>query len=188
MPYPEYDGQGSGAWSSGAWMWDEDQLAAANKADSDFGEWYSRHASEYDAWDTTGGTELDNAWADWTSLMNTYGGYMADVQTQMDKISPLTQTGYYAPQQEFRIESARLPASQSFTSGMQDLSYSKSAKTLESSGFYTDVEKDLMTAYEGTMAGARFDAGEWARGEAGGAETIMSGLQEQYNEYATHLI
>lgn len=187
MPYPEYDGSGK-HWQSGSWATDSTQSDWAHQADSDFGEWWDRHGSEYDAWDETAGSEMDSAWADWTSLQSTYGGYMSDLQTQMDRISPQTKTGFFAPQQEFRIESARSPASVQYQTGKQALSYSKSAKTLEGSGYMEGLSKTLMQGYEDTMAMAKFDAGEWARTEAGKGEVIMQGLKDQYQEYETYLL
>lgn len=187
MPYPNYDGRGK-HWQGGSWATDTTQSEWAHQADSDFGEWWDRHGSEYDAWDQAGGAELNSAWADWTALQSTYGGYMSDLQEQMDRLTPLTSTGYYAPQQEFQTERARLPASTQYEAGTEKLSYSKSAKTLESSGFFEDVSRTLMQGYEGTMVGAQFDAGEWARGQATGAESLMAPLRQQYEEYSTYLI
>ena len=160
----------------------------AHRADSRFGAWWDRHASEYTAWDRTTGAELNSAWSDWVALQQTYGHYMGQVQGQMDKLDPLTNTGYYAPQQEFQIELGRSSAQNRMNKDRRGLQYTRGAKSLEGSGLMESLDASLMKGYEDVMAAEIFDSMEWARGQAGAAEEIMGRLQEQFNNYQTYLI
>ena len=187
----QWDGQGNSAWENGGWIdWPggDTRRDRAYAGDTRFGEWWDRHGSEYTAYTKRAGRELEAAWADWTALQETYGGHMSNITEQMEKLDPLTHTGYYAPQQEFKIELARADAEQLMQTGQRSLAYKKGSKTLEGSGYLDQLNKDLMKGYETTMAAESFDALAWARGEAGGAEDIMAGFTEQLVDYQTYLI
>ena len=165
-----------------------DKSELAHRSDSRFGDWWDRHSSEYTAYMKRTGHELNAAWADWVALQETYGGHMSNIQEQMERLDPLTHTGYYAPQQEFKIELARVDAEKLMQTGQRSLAYKRGSKTLEGSGYLDQLNKDLMKGYETTMAAESFDALAWARGEVGGAEDIMAGLTEQLVDYQTYLI
>ena len=181
-----YDGRGNNAWTSATLGGNNSDYAHA--ADSRFGEWWDRHASEFTSYTKGTGQELDAAWETWTALNETYGGHMNRITKQMGRVDPLTHTGYYAPQQEFRIELARGSAQDVMQEGQRNVAYRKGSKTLEGSGYLEQLNESLMRGYESTMAAESYDAMAWARGEVGGAEEIMSGLQEQLVEFQTHLI
>lgn len=160
----------------------------AHRSDSRFGAWWDRHASEYTSYTKRTGHELNAAWDDWVALQETYGGHMSNIQEQMERLDPLTHTGYYAPQQEFKIELARSGAQDVMQEGQRSMAYRKGSKTLEGSGYLEQLNESLMEGYENTIAAESYDTMAWARGEVGAAEEIMSGLQEQLIGFQTHLI
>lgn len=182
------DTSGNNTWGSDDWMLDADQVSSAYDYSNAFGEWYERHAYEYDEWDEPGSDELDNALRDWKALMSTYGPELAELEGQMAELSPLTNVSFYRPAMDYMTGLTRKAGGRQLQTAKETMEGTQTAKTLAGSGWLDKTKEQAYDIFQEGVGKSVFDAYQWGLGQAGGVKDAFRSIKGQYNKLKRNLI